>query len=218
MTTYWNGLPTPATRGTAIVADAPDVPAHWAKSEGIVGDRIAVVCVVLDGVNYGNGVTYLDNRMGEGWRKVTEGRGSPRYGHKDVRVVSDSFIEERVTVPKYRASRGTSNTNERGSTDDRRARRAWIMHTYASDVAGFVRCYRCGELLYNPNNPPEGLAMIVLKPLTIDRIIAGCKGGTYRRNNIRPCCSHCNTATGGYIHNKSNGGWSHNGIEQEDTL
>ena len=99
--------------------------------------------------------------------------------------------------------RGTSNGNRRGGTDDRRVRRAWIMRTYASDVAGFVRCYRCGHLLYNPDAPPAALTG---RPLTIDRIIAGCKGGTYRRNNIRPCCNSCNMATGGYIHAKS-GGW-----------
>ena len=106
--------------------------------------------------------------------------------------------------------RGTSNGNRRGGTDDRRRRRAWIMITYASDVSGLVRCYRCGELLYNPDAPPEivrlALSPTIPRPLTIDRIIAGCKGGTYRRNNIRPCCSSCNMATGGYIHAKS-GGW-----------
>ena len=115
--------------------------------------------------------------------------------------------------------RGTSNTNVRGSSYGRRVRRAWIMVAYASDVKGFVRCYRCGCLLYNPDTPPDPIhGLPTPRPLTIDRIIAGCKGGTYRRNNIRPCCSPCNMETGGYIHSKSSGGWSHNGIEQEDTL
>lgn len=88
---YWNGLPTLASRGTAIVADAPQFPAYWAKADGIVGQRIPVVRVVLDGVNYGGGVTYLDDRDGSGWAKVTTGRGSPRYGHADVAVEIGSF-------------------------------------------------------------------------------------------------------------------------------
>ena len=92
MKTYWNGLPTEAERGTAVVADAPEFPLYWAKLEGIVGQCIPVVRVVLDGVNYGGGVTYLDDRDGEGWLKVTDGHGSPAYGFKTVRIADGSFI------------------------------------------------------------------------------------------------------------------------------
>ncbi|MDI1288686.1 MAG: hypothetical protein PSX37_01885 [bacterium] len=88
---YWNALPTPARRGTAVVADTPDMPLHWARTEGIVGQRIAVVEVVLDGVNSGGGRLYLDDREGQGWWKVTERFGSPSAGHKGVRIVPESF-------------------------------------------------------------------------------------------------------------------------------
>jgi hypothetical protein len=88
---YWNGLPTTATRGTAVVADAPEFPAYWARTEGIIGQRIPVVRVDLDGVNYGGGVSYLDDRDGSGWRKVTTGHGSPSYGHRDVAINEGSF-------------------------------------------------------------------------------------------------------------------------------
>jgi len=91
---YWNGLPTIARRGTAVVADAPEFPQYWAKTEGLVGQRSAVVMVVLDGVNYGGGVCYLDDRNGQGWNKVTIGRGSPGYGHADVAIEPDSFIAQ----------------------------------------------------------------------------------------------------------------------------
>lgn len=93
MTAFWNGLPTTATRGTAVVADAPEFAAYWARTQGVVGSRIPVVQVVLDGVNYGGGVTYLDDRDGSGWRKVTEGHGSPRLGHRNVAIVPGSFTE-----------------------------------------------------------------------------------------------------------------------------
>lgn len=94
---YWNGLPTTATRGTAVVADAPSFPQYWARD--LVGMRIEVVRVNLDGVNYGGGTDYLDNRNGEGWKKVTLGRGSSRYAHSSVVIEPDSFLERTVTNP-----------------------------------------------------------------------------------------------------------------------
>lgn len=81
------------------------------------------------------------------------------------------------------ATRGTSNSNERGSSYTRRRRRDWVMAVYASDVANHVRCYRCGDLLNHDT-------------LTIDRIKPGCRGGKYTRDNIRPCCGKCNSSTG----------------------
>lgn len=48
------------------------------------------------------------------------------------------------------------------------------------------RCYRCGDLLHDGT-------------LTVDRIKPGCKGGTYRRENIRPACGTCNSETGGAL-------------------
>lgn len=80
------------------------------------------------------------------------------------------------------SSRGTTNRNVRGNTADRRKRRDWLAATYASDVPGHCRCYRCGTLLTTAT-------------LTVDRIVPGSAGGTYVRNNIRPCCGACNSIT-----------------------
>lgn len=104
--------------------------------------------------------------------------------------------------------RGASNGNSAGSAEDRRRRRAWLLETYRADVdvlftsdgrqievhldahleydntVKVCRCYRCGKLL-------------TLVTLTVDRIVPGCRGGTYRRTNIRPACSDCNSTTGG---------------------
>ena len=102
-------------------------------------------------------------------------------------------------------TRGTTNGNARGSAADRRARRAYLMTTYASDVEGYVRCYRCGCLLFNPDDHPDyPLSWKLVRDscawaLTIDRIKPGCKGGTYRRSNIRPACGDCNSSTGGGV-------------------
>jgi 5-methylcytosine-specific restriction endonuclease McrA len=109
----------------------------------------------------------------------------------------------------------------RGNVTDRQRRREWLLETYAADCAIAVtsfgneltvsvdrveiyradgdivhpccRCYRCGKLL-------------TLATLTVDRIIPGCKGGTYRRNNIRPSCSDCANKQGGELRaeNRSN--------------
>lgn len=105
--------------------------------------------------------------------------------------------------------RGTSNGNERGSSYSRRSRRAWILITYASNIPGFTRCYRCGQLLFNPDDYPAGTTRawpdwapndtLPAAPLTIDRIRPGCAGGTYKRENIRPACGHCNSETGGKL-------------------
>lgn len=89
------------------------------------------------------------------------------------------------------------NGGDRGNVEQRRRRREWLLQTYRADMdvitytpAGeelatqpACRCYRCGQLL-------------TLDTLTVDRIIPGIKGGTYRRDNIRPACSRCNTETG----------------------
>lgn len=114
-----------------------------------------------------------------------------------------TIVEER---PKAR--RGTSNGNSSGSAEDRRRRKIWLLDTYEADTKARMRfgklvpcepdhpdaqkvcrCYRCGTLLN-----------FVL--LTVDRIIPGCRGGRYRRDNIRPACSTCNEKTGGALRSK----------------
>lgn len=103
------------------------------------------------------------------------------------------------------ATRGTTNRNDRGSSYTRAARRKWLIDTYRADVDVFslldrrdssavplgegvpaCRCYRCGTLLTEDT-------------VTVDRIIPGSRGGTYRRNNIRPACGTCNSVTGNHL-------------------
>lgn len=117
-----------------------------------------------------------------------------------------AYVEQATQVL---ARRGTSNTNARGSSEDRKRRRVWLVETYRADVdlpdfpdvvqfpppdvpQGFgvpaCRCYRCGTLLS-------------VDTVTVDRIKPGCEGGTYRRSNIRPCCGDCNSETGARLGN-----------------
>jgi len=103
-------------------------------------------------------------------------------------------------------TRGTSNSNARGSSYSRARRRQWLLEHYRANVdwhpypprinAGnevplgegepACRCYRCGKLLTD-------------NTVTVDRIIPGRDGGTYRRTNIRPACGLCNSETGGRL-------------------
>ena len=123
-------------------------------------------------------------------------------------VYIDDVCVELLDKPKAR--RGTSNKNSAGSSEDRRKRKLWLIETFRADVdlwkpipafpayeipAGTrsgeevqkcCRCYRCGFLL-------------TILTVTVDRIVPGCQGGTYRRNNIRPSCQPCASFTGGVL-------------------
>jgi hypothetical protein len=83
--------------------------------------------------------------------------------------------------------RGTSNTNARGSSYTRRIRRAYLLATFGDGER--AQCYRfevCGTVVDDST-------------ITVDRIVPGCEGGTYRRDNIRPACAPCNSETGGAL-------------------
>lgn len=136
-------------------------------------------------------------------------------------------LDAEPTGGSAKRTRGTTNGNARGSNVQRRRRREWLLKTYASDVkltryewtdgevtyehrtglsgpifaltavtaveVPTARCYRCGRLLHDGT-------------ITVDRIIPGCHGGTYRRTNIRPACGGCNSETGGSTRSKSRTG------------
>lgn len=93
-TTRWNGIEIEAIRGTAVVAEA-EFPNYWARSEGIVGERIPVVYASLNGASFRGGEIYLDNRDGSGWEKVTTGNGMPHHGHREVQIEDGSFEGDR---------------------------------------------------------------------------------------------------------------------------
>lgn len=109
--------------------------------------------------------------------------------------------------------RGTTNRNRRGSAKARRRRREWLVETFRANLSLLVtargdvigecpvdyvpndpnnrvtpacRCYRCGTLL-------------TVDTVSPDRIVPGCEGGTYKRGNIRPACTTCQSSTGGQL-------------------
>lgn len=84
--TYWNGMPTAARRVRVRVGTSM-LPTWWcAELKGT--ERRAVE------VTYGSDRFLLDDETGQGWAKVTLGRGSPEYGHRSL--PDDSEILEEL--------------------------------------------------------------------------------------------------------------------------
>lgn len=77
----WNGEPCRAQRGTGIVLDSPEFPIFWARTEGLIGERVPVV-----NVEYGAQRFTLYDEASQGWNKLTVGEGSPRVHHANLQV------------------------------------------------------------------------------------------------------------------------------------
>lgn len=84
-------------------------------------------------------------------------------------------------------TRGTSNTNDRGSAKSRRVRKQWVLDVFGNGRIAFCSFLGCSEEL-------------TFETITIDRYpIPGCEGGTYKRGNIRPMCGFHNSSTGSLL-------------------
>lgn len=84
------------------------------------------------------------------------------------------------------STRGTTNTNVRGSAEARRARKVWLLEKFGDGVTALCS-FGCGTAL-------------TFETITVDRYpVPGCHGGRYTRGNIRPACGPCNSAVGGAL-------------------
>lgn len=92
-----------------------------------------------------------------------------------------------VLTAKRVTRRGGTNSNERGGSDDRAARRAWLVTTYGA--GGHVLCFHCRVGL-------------TVDTVSCDRIRPKVEGGSYRRENIRPACVTCNSRDGARLRNR----------------
>lgn len=78
--TFWNYEPTPA-RIVRVIVGKSERPTWWcAELEGTEREAVEV--------NYYGEKFYLDNEDGQGWAKVTQGRGGPDWGHSSLPVSS----------------------------------------------------------------------------------------------------------------------------------
>jgi hypothetical protein len=74
----------------------------------------------------------------------------------------------------------------RGSAEDRRRRRQWLLDTFGNGVRALCRL----------RLDPACLGVVDLETMSVDRIRPGLHGGTYRRGNIQPACQPCQTRQG----------------------
>ncbi len=93
--------------------------------------------------------------------------------------------------------RSTSSQNIRGSSYDRRARRAYLIRKYGSGDT--IPCHWCGKKLRTrtPRRP--------LGTFEVDRVVCGHDGGRYTRDNIVPACPTCNGGRCGNQHRSCRG-------------
>jgi hypothetical protein len=86
-TIHWNGEPCTGRRLEVIVPEwrEGDPPHAWWKP--YQGDTRKAVLV-----EYYDQRHLLDDEDGSGWFKVTEGHGSPRWGHRDLPLRSVEVI------------------------------------------------------------------------------------------------------------------------------
>lgn len=87
--------------------------------------------------------------------------------------------------------RGTSNGNVTGSAQDRRRRRQWLLDEYGNGES--APCMLGGPWV------EHCLVVVTIETLTVDRIVPGCEGGRYTRDNIQPACGPCNERQGGEL-------------------
>lgn len=84
----------------------------------------------------------------------------------------------RRNIHQWRTVDGeTKRVDQRGNWKDRAARRKFLLKKFGCGKT--CPCYYCKKKLTN-------------KTVTVDRIVPGFEGGTYRRDNILPSCIECN--------------------------
>lgn len=74
---FWNGEPAEITGIIYTVTKSEITPLHWQNS--CVGEKRQGIKIFHKGASF-----MIDNEDGQGYLKVTEGRGSFTYGHKTV--------------------------------------------------------------------------------------------------------------------------------------
>lgn len=80
--------------------------------------------------------------------------------------------------------RTSSNSNERGNSKQRKARKLWLLKEFGDGEKAPCSFEGCETVL-------------TIETITVDRFpILGADNGTYRHGNIRPACGPCNLAHG----------------------
>jgi len=81
-------------------------------------------------------------------------------------------------------ARGTSNSDSRGSSYQRRRRRQAVLDRDGNGE--WALCVTCPTV-------------VDLETMRLDRVLPGFLGGTYALDNVRPQCEWCSERQGGYL-------------------
>lgn len=106
---------------------------------------------------------------------------APLSWKPDARGVCAKCELAKSGVRTIRVKRGTSNSDVRGNSTQRRKRKQAVIDRDGDGTT--VKCYRCSTLLD-------------ITTVTMDRIVPGVEGGKYTVDNCRASCSACATETG----------------------
>jgi hypothetical protein len=88
-----------------------------------------------------------------------------------------------------RSTSSTKQRDARGSTEDRRRRRTWLLATFSPDLGPNLA--RCELRLVD-----TCLDVVDVVTLSVDRLTPG---GPYTRDNIQPACTPCQNHQGGTL-------------------
>lgn len=119
-------------------------------------------------------------RSGDRWAPGSHQGGVPEKAWHPATVLDSSEAGAFRKGPSRR--HGHQLVDQRGSAEDRRRRKAYLLTTYGDGYT--APCAFCRVDL-------------TWETITVDRFpVPGREGGRYTRDNIRPACSPCNSDDG----------------------
>lgn len=147
--------------------------------------------LLVDGIGAHQSLTSSQSKtLGELFdaKLIRISKAAPRSGWpKGLRAVFLTAAGRVLLDRGARASRGCSNTNSRGNSQARRRRRQWLLDTFGDGTS--AACWLAV--------PDVCAGPVTFETVSVERVTPGHAGGTYRRDNIRPACSPCQSNQGG---------------------
>lgn len=84
------------------------------------------------------------------------------------------------------------NGNVRGSAAERRRRKQWLLDTFGDGTTAMCHLELSDRCEMD----------LTFATLTVERVVPGCQGGRYTRDNIIPACRPCQDHQGGKLRHR----------------
>lgn len=129
---FWNGYPAICSVINVLIHSVKEPKAHWQNP--FAGELRQVLVIEQNGYTF-----MIDNAAGDGWRKVTEGMGSPTYGSRHLAtctVVNE--VPEGNVITVYNPKLYSAHNAEF---------RAWYKATYPHDFKRYDAMIKKSEEL-----------------------------------------------------------------------